>query len=68
MSVFEEPSADGDKITIQNGSLSVPNNPVIPFIEGDGIGPDVWNASRRVLDAAVAKAYGDEKKSIGWKS
>ena len=68
MSVFEEPSADGDKITIQNGSLSVPNNPVIPFIEGDGIGPDVWNASRRVLDAAVEKAYGDEKKSIGWKS
>ncbi len=65
MSVFEEPSADGEKITIQNGSLSVPNNPIIPFIEGDGIGPDVWNASRRVLDAAVAKAYGDEKK-IHW--
>ena len=65
MSVFEEPSADGDKITIQNGSLSGPNNPIIPFIEGDGIGPDVWNASRRVLDAAVAKAYGDEKK-IHW--
>jgi len=65
VSVFEEPSADGEKITIQNGSLSVPNNPIIPFIEGDGIGPDVWNASRRVLDAAVAKAYGDEKK-IHW--
>ena len=65
MSVFEEPSANGEKITIQNGSLSVPNNPIIPFIEGDGIGPDVWNASRRVLDAAVAKAYGNEKK-IHW--
>ena len=65
MSVFEEPSADGEKIAIQNGSLSVPNNPIIPFIEGDGIGPDVWNASRRVLDAAVAKAYGNEKK-IHW--
>lgn len=65
MSVFEEPSANGEKITIQNGSLSVPDNPIIPFIEGDGIGPDVWNASRRVLDAAVAKAYGNEKK-IHW--
>ena len=65
MSVFEEPSADGEKIAIQNGLLSVPNNPIIPFIEGDGIGPDVWNASRRVLDAAVAKAYGNEKK-IHW--
>ncbi len=65
MSVFEEPSADGDKITIQNGTLSVPNNPIIPFIEGDGIGPDVWNASRRVLDAAIAKAYNNEKK-IHW--
>ena len=65
MSVFEEPSANGEKITIQNGSLSVPDNPIIPFIEGDGIGPDVWNASRRVLDAAVAQAYGNEKK-IHW--
>ena len=65
MSVFEEPSADGDKITIQNGTLSVPNNPIIPFIEGDGIGPDVWKASRRVLDAAIEKAYVNEKK-IHW--
>ena len=65
MSVFEEPSANGEKITIQNGSLSVPNNPIIPFSEGDGIGPDVWNASRRVLDAAVEKAYSNEKK-IHW--
>ena len=65
MSVFEEPSANGEKITIQNGSLSVPNNPIIPFIEGDGIGPDVWNASRRVLDAAVERAYSNEKK-IHW--
>nr|WP_301553545.1 isocitrate dehydrogenase (NADP(+)) [Desulfuribacillus stibiiarsenatis] len=56
----------GSKITIQNGKLNVPNNPIIPFIEGDGIGPDIWSASVRVFDAAVAKAYNGEKK-IAWK-
>lgn len=56
----------GSKITINNGKLSVPNNPVIPFIEGDGIGPDIWAASQRVLDAAVEKAYNGERK-IEWK-
>ena len=56
----------GSKITIENGVLNVPNNPVIPFIEGDGIGPDIWAASVRVLDAAVEKAYGGERK-IEWK-
>ncbi len=57
--------AGGAKITISGGKLSVPNNPIIPFIEGDGTGPDIWAASVRVLDAAVAKAYGGEKK-IHW--
>ncbi len=56
---------EGDKITIENGRLQVPDNPVIPFIEGDGIGPDVWRATRQVLDAAVAKAY-NGKREIHW--
>ncbi|WP_456278032.1 NADP-dependent isocitrate dehydrogenase [Bacillus sp. AK128] len=56
----------GQKITVTNGQLNVPNNPVIPFIEGDGIGPDIWAAASRVLDAAVEKAYNGEK-SIVWK-
>jgi isocitrate dehydrogenase len=55
----------GQKITIQNGKLSVPDQPIIPFIEGDGTGPDIWRASVRVLDAAVQKAYGGKKK-IHW--
>ncbi|RXT04956.1 NADP-dependent isocitrate dehydrogenase [Ammoniphilus sp. CFH 90114] len=55
----------GEKITVENGKLNVPNNPIIPFIEGDGTGPDIWNASVRVLDAAVEKAYNGEKK-IAW--
>jgi isocitrate dehydrogenase len=56
----------GEKITVQpDGSLNVPNNPVIPFIEGDGTGPDIWAASVKVLDAAVEKAYGGSKK-IEW--
>lgn len=55
----------GEKITISEGVLNVPNNPVIPFVRGDGTGPDIWAASVRVLDAAVEKAYGGEKK-ISW--
>jgi isocitrate dehydrogenase len=55
----------GDKITISDGKLNVPNNPIIPFIEGDGTGPDIWAASKRVLDAAVEKAY-NGSKSIAW--
>lgn len=55
----------GAKISIKNGSLQVPDNPVIPFIEGDGIGPDIWAASVRVFDAAVEKAYGGKRK-IEW--
>ncbi len=57
----------GEKITINpDGTISVPNNPIIPFIEGDGIGPDIWRATKMVLDAAVEKAYGGER-SIEWK-
>ena len=55
----------GEIITIQNGSLQVPDFPIIPFVEGDGTGPDIWKASVRVLDAAVAKAYGGAK-AIQW--
>jgi isocitrate dehydrogenase len=55
----------GEKINIRDGELQVPNNPIIPFIEGDGTGPDIWKASVRVLDAAVAKTYGSKRK-IEW--
>jgi isocitrate dehydrogenase len=57
--------ADGAKITIADGKLNVPNNPIIPFIEGDGTGADIWRASVRVFDAAVEKAYGG-KRRIHW--
>ncbi|MDZ5472484.1 NADP-dependent isocitrate dehydrogenase [Bacillus sp. 31A1R] len=56
----------GEKITVQNGVLNVPNNPIVPFIEGDGTGPDIWAAASRVLDAAVEKAYKGERKLV-WK-
>ncbi|PLT46991.1 Isocitrate dehydrogenase [NADP] [Paenibacillus pasadenensis] len=56
---------EGEQITIENGKLNVPNNPIVPFIEGDGTGRDIWRASKRVLDAAVEKAYSGEKK-IAW--
>jgi isocitrate dehydrogenase len=55
----------GGKISIKNGKLSVPHNPVLPFIRGDGTGPDIWAASQRVFDAAVHKAYGSKRK-IAW--
>ena len=57
--------AEGAKITIKDGKLQVPDQPIIPFIEGDGTGPDIWRASVRVFDAAVAKAYGGKRK-IAW--
>jgi isocitrate dehydrogenase len=57
--------AGGEKITITSGKLHVPNQPIIPFIEGDGTGRDIWRASVRVFDAAVAKAYGGKRK-IHW--
>lgn len=56
---------DGAGIEIINGKLSVPDNPIIPFIEGDGTGPDIWKASKPVIDAAVKKAYGAKRK-ICW--
>src|SRR5205809_1307707 len=59
------PPAQGAKITISNGKVLVPPNPIVPFIEGDGTGPDIWRASVRVMDAAVAKAYGG-KRRIHW--
>lgn len=67
MAAFEKvviPS-EGEAITVRNGELSVPSNPIIPFIEGDGIGRDIWKASKRVFDAAVKTVYGDEKK-VAW--
>src|ERR1700726_3939208 len=57
--------AGGEKITISNGKLNVPHQPIIPFIEGDGTGRDIWRASVRVFDAAVQKAYGGKRK-IHW--
>jgi len=59
------PPSDGAKITIKNGVLQVPENPIIPFIEGDGTGRDIWRASIRIIDAAVAKAYRG-KRQIKW--
>lgn len=56
----------GEKITVTNGVLNVPNNPIVPFIEGDGTGPDIWAAASRVLDASVEKAYKGERKLV-WK-
>jgi isocitrate dehydrogenase len=55
----------GDKISIQNGKLNVPDHPILPFIRGDGTGPDIWAASVRVFDAAVQKAYGGKRK-VAW--
>src|SRR5579871_801566 len=57
--------AGGQKISIRSGKLQVPDQPIVPFIEGDGTGPDIWRASVRVFDAAVAKAYGGRRK-IHW--
>ncbi len=56
----------GQTISLKEGQLDVPNTPIIPFIEGDGTGPDIWRASQRVLDAAVEKAYGGERQLV-WK-
>ncbi len=59
------PPTAGERITIIDGVLNVPNHPIVPFIEGDGTGADIWAASKRVLDAAVEKAFNNEKK-IEW--
>ncbi|MFA4864963.1 MAG: NADP-dependent isocitrate dehydrogenase, partial [Bacteroidales bacterium] len=55
----------GEKIKKTGGQLNVPDNPIIPFIRGDGIGPDIWAASVRVFDAAVQKAYNGKRK-VSW--
>ncbi len=60
-----KPPSTGEKITVTNGKVNVPNNPIVLFIEGDGIGPDIMTASKRIWDAAVAKAY-DNRKKIAW--
>jgi isocitrate dehydrogenase len=59
------PPTEGERIAMKDGKLQVPNHPIIPFIEGDGTGRDIWRASKRVLDAAVEKAYKGERK-IAW--
>ena len=59
------PPTSGDSITMKGGRLEVPNEPIIPFIEGDGTGPDIWRASQHVFDSAVQKAYGG-KRRIAW--
>src|SRR6185437_10547812 len=58
-------SIQGDGITMRDGRLQVPTHPVIPFIEGDGTGPDIWRASQHVFDGAVERAYGG-KRRIAW--
>src|SRR5512136_1274141 len=54
----------GSKITISGGKLSVPDHPILPFVEGDGTGRDIWRASQRVFDAAVQVAYGEHRKIL----
>ena len=56
---------DGDLITIKSGKIDVPNYPIIPFIEGDGIGPDIWKVTQRIIDSAIQKVYGSKRK-IYW--
>src|ERR1700712_5380586 len=60
-----KPPTQGDTITMRDGVLQVPSQPIIPFIEGDGTGPDIWNASRLVFDGAVRAAYGNTRK-VEW--
>jgi isocitrate dehydrogenase len=55
----------GEKIAFENGALRVPDKPIIPFVEGDGTGPDIWRASVKVFDAAVERAYGGVRK-VAW--
>ncbi|MBM4160127.1 MAG: NADP-dependent isocitrate dehydrogenase [Ignavibacteria bacterium] len=58
------PPTQGEKITVSEGKLRVPDRPIVPFIEGDGTGPDIWRAAQRVLDAAVDKAYSGKRKIV----
>lgn len=59
------PPTSGEKVTFKDGEPVVPDNPIIPFIRGDGTGVDIWPATQNVIDAAVTKAYGD-KRHISW--
>jgi len=59
------PPADGEKVTMRDGTLHVPDHPILPFIEGDGIGPDIWSAAQHVFDSAVARAY-EGAREIVW--
>ncbi|MGH2376802.1 MAG: isocitrate/isopropylmalate family dehydrogenase, partial [bacterium] len=59
-----KPPTEGQTIEIKDNRLVVPNQPIIPFIEGDGTGPDIWRASQRIFDAAVAKAYGGKRRIV----
>src|SRR3990172_9902106 len=65
MSNSPKTAPEGGRIRIEKGVLTVPDNPVVPFIEGDGTGRDIWRASQRVFDAAVSKAYGG-KRVVKW--
>jgi len=56
---------DGDAIQVRDNKFSIPDNPIIPFIEGDGTGPDIWRAARTVFDAAVQEAYGGRRR-VAW--
>ena len=62
---FATVPSNGERITFDNGALGVPNNPIIPYVEGDGTGADIWRAARRVFDAAIAKAYAGERR-VSW--
>jgi isocitrate dehydrogenase len=62
---FASVPSKGERITYQNGRLGVPTNPIIPYVEGDGTGADIWRASVRVFDAAIEKAYGGERR-VSW--
>src|SRR3989475_11819362 len=66
MSVLEQltPPKEGNRIEITDGRLSVPNQPIVPFIEGDGTGPDIWRASKRIFDAAASAAYGGQRQTV----
>ena len=66
MSVLEQltPPKEGQRIEITDGRLNVPNQPIVPFIEGDGTGPDIWRASRRIFDAAVSAAYKGQRRIV----
>jgi isocitrate dehydrogenase len=60
-----KPPTEGETITMRDGKLQVGDHPIIPFIEGDGTGPDIWRASQHVFDGAVARAYGSTRKIVG---